>query len=105
MIDTIQEWVLIIAMIILSITILLLIYKAYLGPRFTDRVLSVNVINVKIIVLICILAVFLEESYVVDIAIVYALFSFLSVIVLARFYLNDYLKNQAIQDQIEGEEE
>lgn len=105
MIDTIQEWVLIIAMIILSITILLLIYKAYLGPRFTDRVLSVNVINVKIIVLICILAVFLEESYVVDIAIVYALFSFLSVIVLARIYLNDYLKNQAIQDQIEGEEE
>lgn len=94
MIENIRYWTMVVTMILLSITILALLVRAYIGPRFTDRVLAVNVINVKVIVLICILAVMFEQNYIVDIAILYALFSFLSVIVLSRIYLNDYLDKQ-----------
>lgn len=94
MIDLIEYWALVFSMIFLSITILFILVRAYLGPQFTDRVLSVSVINVKVIVLICVLAVLFDESYVIDIGILYALFGFLSVIVLARIYTEDHLKKQ-----------
>jgi multicomponent Na+:H+ antiporter subunit F len=81
-----------IGMIFLSITTFICLIRAILGPRFTDRVLGINVINVKIIILICMLAVFKDKAYLVDISLVYAAISFLSVVVLSKIFLNDYLK-------------
>lgn len=86
-----QELVLIIGMIFLSITSLICLIKAILGPRFTDRVLVINVVNVKIIIMISMLAAYLKKTYIVDIALVYAAVSFISVVVLARIFLKDYL--------------
>lgn len=93
-IEGIQELVLLIGMIFLGITIILCLVRAILGPRFTDRLLGINVINVKVIILICILAVFFEKSYIVDIALVYAAISFLSVIVVSKLFLKDYLEEE-----------
>lgn len=89
----IQKLVLIGGMIFLGISIIFCLLRAILGPRFTDRLLGINVINVKVIVLICILAAFFEKSYIVDIALVYAAISFLSVIVVSKLFLEDYLKD------------
>ena len=89
-----QELVLIIGMIFLSITSIVCLIRAILGPRFTDRVLGINVVNVKIIILITILAAYLGKGYLVDIALVYATISFLSVVVLSRTFLKDYLSKQ-----------
>lgn len=86
--------ILIIGMIILGITIIFCLIRGIIGPRFTDRLLSVNVINVKVIVLICILAVLFDKPYLVDVSLVYSGISFLSVVVLARLFLNDYLKEK-----------
>lgn len=93
-IHQIQELVLFSGMIFLGITIIFCLFRAILGPRFTDRLLGINVINVKVIILICILATFFEKSYIVDIALVYSAISFLSVIVLSRLFLSDYLKDR-----------
>lgn len=86
-----QELVLIIGMVFISITSMICLIRAILGPRFTDRLLGINVINVKIIILITMLAAYLGKAYLVDIALVYAAISFLSVVVLARIFLNHYL--------------
>lgn len=86
-----QERILIIGMIFLSITSIICLIRAMLGPRFTDRILGINVVNVKIIILISILAAYLKKGYLVDIALVYATISFLSVVVLSRLFLIDYL--------------
>lgn len=86
--------ILIIGMIILGITIIFCLIRGIIGPRFTDRLLSVNVINVKVIVLICMLAVLFEKPYLVDASLVYSGISFLSVVVLARLFLKDYLKEK-----------
>ena len=93
-IGEIQQLVLLIGMIFLGITIIFCLVRAILGPRFTDRLLGINVINVKVIILICVLAAFFEKSYIVDIALVYSAISFLSVIVLSRLFLSDYLKDR-----------
>src|SRR5690554_5796278 len=92
-IEGIQQLVLLIGMIFLGITIIFCLVRAILGPRFTDRLLGINVINVKVIILICILATFFEKSYIVDIALVYSAISFLSIIVLSRLFLSDFLKD------------
>ena len=89
----IQEHVLMFAMIFLSATILFCLLRAILGPRFTDRLLGINVINVKVIVLICIMAVFFDKSYLIDISLVYSAISFLSVIVLAKIFLSKHLSD------------
>lgn len=91
--EHIQRLVIIIGMIFLALTIILCLIRAVLGPRFTDRLLGINVINVKVIILICLMAAFFEKSYLIDIALVYSAISFLSVIVLSRLFLKDYLED------------
>ena len=80
-----QERILIIGMIFLSITSIICLIRAMLGPRFTDRILGINVVNVKIIILISILAAYLKKGYLADIALVYAT---------SRLFLIDYLNKQ-----------
>ena len=71
----------------LSVTIFASLFRAIIGPRFTDRVLSVNVIGTQAIAMIAILSFLLEESSLVDIAVVYAMISFLAIVVLSKCYL------------------
>lgn len=58
--------------------------RAALGPRFTDRVVAVNLIGTVAILILCILSYFLEASYLVDVAILYALLNLVAVVVLCR---------------------
>lgn len=58
--------------------------RAVLGPRFTDRVVAVNLIGTVAILILCILSYFLEASYLVDVAILYALLNLVAVVVLCR---------------------
>ena len=75
-----------VSMFTLSITIFVCLIRAILGPRFTDRVMAVNIIGTKAIVMIAILSFLLEESSLVDIAVVYAMISFLAVVILSKCY-------------------
>ena len=75
---------LIAAMCLLAGVLLLCLVRAIRGPRFTDRVVALNVIGTVVILFICILSYFLGESYLVDIAILYALLNMLAVVILCR---------------------
>lgn len=82
----------------LAVTIFFCFLRGVLGPRFTDRIAAVNMIGTKTIVLISVLAVLKEESYLVDICLIYALISFLSVAVLSKTYLAVYSKQSKEQE-------
>lgn len=71
-------------LIVFAILILLTLIRAILGPRFTDRVIAINMINTMVIAMICILSALFGESFLIDVALIYALLSFLSVVVLSR---------------------
>lgn len=71
-------------MIALAVIIFFCLVRAILGPRFTDRIMAANMIGTKSIVFVCILAAFLEEQFLVDVGLIYAMLSFLAVVVLAK---------------------
>lgn len=69
---------------VIVILMLLCLYRAVRGPRFTDRILMSNAISTMVIVLIVLLAVYLGENYLLDVAAIYAMLGFLSVAVICR---------------------
>ncbi|MBQ9512758.1 MAG: hypothetical protein IJR58_06160 [Lachnospiraceae bacterium] len=78
------DLILIISMIFLSITIIFCLLRAALGPRMTDRLVAVNIISIKGVVLILLMGAYLHDNQFMDIALVYVLLSFLAVVCLAR---------------------
>jgi len=62
------------------------LYRAVVGPSSADRVVAINVIGTKtVVVLILIGYIFQEVPYYVDVALVYTLISFLLTIGVARY--------------------
>jgi len=72
---------------LLVLLIFISLIRAILGPRFTDRLIAINLICTKGIILIAILSCLLGEAAMLDVAIVYAMISFLAVVVLSKCYI------------------
>ena len=75
------------ALIWFAILILAMLIRSILGPRITDRLLSINMIGTMVICCIAILSRMLGESFLVDVALIYAMISFISVLILATIYI------------------
>lgn len=69
----------------LSLTIILCMIRAVKGPSAADRLVAINVIGTKTIILISIVSFILKESYFIDVVLVYALISFVASIFIANF--------------------
>ncbi|MDD5018675.1 MAG: monovalent cation/H+ antiporter complex subunit F [Eubacteriales bacterium] len=61
------------------------IYKMIAGPTIFDRLLCLNILSAKIVMAMTIFALMTGQSYMLDIAIVYTLLSFVSTVLIARF--------------------
>lgn len=68
----------------LAAGVLVCLVRAILGPRYTDRVVALNLICTLVIFLICILAWVLQEAYLLDVALLYGLLNLLAVALLSR---------------------
>ena len=78
------------AMAVLVALCILSLVRCIRGPRISDRVLAVNMIGTLTIAMVAVLTVFLGEGYLADVALVYAMISFLAVIVLCKVYTGIY---------------
>ena len=87
-----------ITLAILGVLLFPCLLRAIRGPRIADRVVGINMIGTIIIMMIAILALMLEEGYLVDIAIIYAMLSFLAVVVLVKIYIGVY-RAQKIEEE------
>ena len=83
---------------ILGVLLFPCLLRAIRGPRIADRVVGINMIGTIIIMMIAILSLMLEEGYLVDIAIIYAMLSFLAVVVLVKIYIGVY-RSQKIEEE------
>lgn len=92
--DTAYQVLFVIILIALAILVILCLIRAIIGPRIADRVVAVNMTGTMVIVMIAILSVLLGEEYLNDICIIYALISFLAVIVLTKVYTGVYLEKK-----------
>ena len=89
---------------ILSIQAVLLLFcliRAVVGPRIADRLVAVNMITTLVTVMIAILAVLKGEGYLIDICLIYAMISFLAVVVLSRIYTGVYRQEKDHQKRKE----
>ena len=75
------------ALVWFIILILIMLIRAIYGPRVTDRIMSINMIGTMVISCICILAFALDESYLLDVALLYAMISFVAVLILSATYI------------------
>lgn len=59
--------------------------RAVVGPSAIDRVLAINIIGTKTVAIITIISFVFGETFFLDVAIVYALISFLMTISVAKY--------------------
>ena len=72
---------------ILLAYLLLYFIRVIKGPSVWDRLLGLNLISTKIIVIIAVYASISNTAYILDFAIIYTLFGFIGVIFTALFLL------------------
>ena len=84
------EWLFYGVLTVLALMLVLCLIRAVIGPRIADRLVAVNMIGTLTIAMVVVFVVLLGEGYLVDIALVYAMISFLAVILLSKVYLGIY---------------
>ena len=99
--ETVTTWILNIGAVVLALLILATLVRAVLGPRFTDRIVAVNVIGTLVIAELMVLSVRLRADYLVDIALVVALLPFLTVVVAFQLVMSRQ-KNKRREEKQEG---
>ncbi|MDD1724094.1 MAG: cation:proton antiporter [Methanospirillum sp.] len=71
--------------VILAILALVALIRVYLGPSLPDRVVAVDAINTLTIGAMLLLGVVYKQLIFIDVAIVYALLSFVSTLYIAKY--------------------
>lgn len=99
-------------LIMLALLVVVCLIRAIIGPTIADRVVAVNMTGTMVIVMIAVLTLMLGEGYLADICIIYALISFLAVIVLTKVYMGVYMEKKQgkaagkeVVDEYIGEED
>ena len=84
-----------------AVLLLLCLIRAVVGPKIADRLVAVNMITTMVTVMIAILAVLKGEAQLIDICLIYAMISFLAVVVLSRIYTGVYREEKDHQKRKE----
>ena len=90
---------LIAATIAILVVMIMAIARAILGPTLYDRILAVNMFGTKTVLLISILGFVMGRPEFLDIAIVYALINFVSVVGVLRHSDNAIFKTRRLAEK------
>lgn len=106
MIDLCSEYLFLGTLILLSVLLIFCLIRACLGPTVADRLIAINMMGTIIMVMIGILALLMKEGYLVDISLIYAMLSFLAVIVLSKVIIGIHKEDtQKFSDLTTDEDE
>jgi len=104
--EKVMHLLLMVVMLILVVAIFFGLIQTLRGPRRADRILGINMIGSLSLAAIAVVAVLLEESWLLDVCLVYCLISFLAVVVLSKIHIleKDDLKDEKKQNTDQKEE-
>lgn len=74
-----------IAATVIVLAAVLVLYRAVSGPGIYDRVLAVNVIGTKTMVLLALIGFIYKRPHFLDLALVYALINFIATIAFLKY--------------------
>ena len=97
--ETAYQVVLTVLPILLALMVFLCLIRAVKGPKIADRIVAVNMMGTMTMVMIAILAVKMDEGYLVDICIIYAMISFLAVTLLTKVYMGVYAERKKKEEE------
>lgn len=75
------------------ITITLAMIRAMLGPTVFDRVLALNMIGTKTVLLICVICFVTKRTDFLDLALLYSLMNFIGMVALLKFSEQDHMRD------------
>ncbi len=75
-----------VAIIALFVAIALLLIRVFAGPTLYDRVLAVNSVGTKVVVVLGLVGFIMKRPDFLDIALLYALINFVSTIAILKFF-------------------
>ena len=93
------------ALIVLILFIGAMVIRSIIGPRSTDRIMSVNMLGTMTICSIAILSVLLDEGYLADVALIYAMISFVAVLMMASMFVPSRPKAPELDEETAAGEE
>ena len=70
---------------VLGLTASLTLYRVIFGPTPWDRLIAVNLISSKVVMIMVAAAIFFERRIYLDVALVYAIIGFVSIIAISKF--------------------
>ncbi len=71
---------------VLALLLFLCLYRAVRGPSVPDRVAAINLIGTKTVILMVFVALATDQLFFFDVALVYALISFLMTAGMAKYF-------------------
>ena len=83
-----------VGLILLGLALLASLVRAIRGPRTADRVMGVNMMGSLTIMALILLSRLLEQDWLLDVALIYAMISFISLVVLTRIFVTVYLERK-----------
>ena len=84
----------ILTLIFLALASLVAMIRSITGKAMVNRFIGINMLTTIVAIAICILTLFLKESYLADVAIIYVMLSCLTVMLLCRIYINLFYKKK-----------
>ena len=94
-----NEWIFYVILVMLAAMLIACLIRAIIGPRIADRLVAVNMITTMVMAIVSILAIVMDEGYLIDICLIYAMISFLAVVVLSKVYTGVYLEEKEKQKE------
>ena len=83
-----------IILVILALLTICCLIRAVMGPTIADRLVAVNMMGTIVMVIIAVLGLLMDEDYLVDICLIYAMIRFLAVVVLTKVYTGVYKEHR-----------
>lgn len=72
--------------------------RAIRGPRMADRILGINMTGSLTTAAIAVLAILLDQSWLLDVCLIYCMISFLAVVVLAKVSIASHEEKEEFDD-------
>ncbi len=94
MIEQAYSYLYIAVCICLGIAIIATLVRSITAKTIIGRFIGINMLTTIVLIVICILTLFFKESYLPDIALIYALLSCIAVILLSKIYINLFKKDK-----------
>lgn len=96
--DSWFDYLLVGVLLLLTAGLFFSLLRAIRGPRMADRILGINMTGSLTTAAIAVLAIYLDQSWLLDVCLIYCMISFLAVVVLAKVSIASHEEQEEFDD-------